>query len=73
MSDYLGVDNFSGPHASSKKAVYLKVYDLKSRRRYLGQCLLAEDDPKLKDEALGNYAGNPSEIAALVARMPLKQ
>lgn len=72
VGEYLGIDNFSGPNASAKKAVRLMVYNLKTGR-LIGGALLTEKHPKLDDRAAGEYTGDPSEIAAFVERMPLRE
>ncbi|MBI4586950.1 MAG: hypothetical protein HY717_23300 [Planctomycetes bacterium] len=70
--EYRGPDNFSGPNASLRKGVELKVYDWKSRR-LIGECLLADQIPKMEAKPAGPYSGEPRQIADFVARMPLRQ
>jgi hypothetical protein len=71
VGEYLGIDNFSGPNASAKKAVRLKAIDL-GTRGIIGEALLTEKHEKLDGRASGLYTGDPSEIAAFVAKIPLR-
>ncbi len=70
VGEYRGPENFSGPNASLRKGVELRIYDWKSRR-LIGECLLAEKIPKMEAKPAGPYSGKPKQIADFVARMPL--
>ena len=72
VRDYRGVSDFYGPEGSHKRIVWLKTYDLKSRR-YIGECALGEEHPDLSYTLAGRYDGDPGQIAEFVATMPLKE
>jgi hypothetical protein len=71
VAEYQGTANFYGTYPSALKGVYLKAFDRKSRR-FLGECLLAERDPRLEAQAAGEYSGDPRSIARFVSKMPLR-
>jgi hypothetical protein len=72
VREYRGTSDFYGTQGSHKRIVWLKTYDLRSRQ-FIGECPLGEEHPDLSYALAGRYSGDPREIAAFIATMPLKE
>jgi hypothetical protein len=72
IREYRGVSDFYGKEGAYRRIVWLKTYDWK-RRELIGECALGEDHPDLDYAIAGPFSGDPGEIAAFVATMPLQE
>jgi len=71
LRPYMGTADLYGPDRNYRLAVVLKVYD-RRQRAPIGEALLAEPGLEGDEPALGTFTGDPAEIAAFVAKMPVR-